>query len=69
MTGVFVVSSDNHARLRLVQTGIDYGSQVEIVAGVDAGEPVVVQPPVSLVDGAPVRTAKTSARANEGGLR
>jgi RND family efflux transporter MFP subunit len=61
LTAVFV-ASDNHARMRLVQTGSESDGQIEIVAGLDPGEAVVVRPPAALVDGAPVRAAKLAAR-------
>jgi multidrug efflux pump subunit AcrA (membrane-fusion protein) len=51
---VFVADADR-ARLRLVQVGAVTGGQAEVLAGLDAGEPVVVAPPPSLRDGHPVR--------------
>lgn len=50
---VFVVASE-HAHLRLVKTGKRFGSEVELVSGVDAGERVVIDGPSNLVDGQPV---------------
>ncbi len=50
---VFVVS-DNKAQLRLVKTGKRIGSEVELVAGVEAGEKVVVEGAADLKDGQPV---------------
>ena len=47
---VFVVQ-DGVARLRLLQTGADAGEGVEVLAGLDAGERVVVGPPPELADG------------------
>jgi hypothetical protein len=61
LTSVFVVGTDNRARLRLVQVAKTSGSRAEIAAGLDAGEQVVVDPPATLVDGAPVRVASRSA--------
>jgi hypothetical protein len=52
---VFVVEGDR-ARLRLIRTsaGTIDGS-VEVSAGLDPGEWVIVSPPPALVDGHPVR--------------
>jgi hypothetical protein len=55
LTSVFVAGGDNRARLRLVTTGIAVDDRVEITAGLDAGETVVLAPPPALVDGSPVR--------------
>jgi len=59
LTSVFVAGADNRARMRLVQTGPVTDGRIEILAGLDAGEPVIVQPPAALVDGSPVRPART----------
>ncbi len=50
---VFVVVN-GHAQLRLVKTGKRVGDEVELVSGVDAGEPVVVDGAGNLADGQPV---------------
>jgi RND family efflux transporter MFP subunit len=53
VTSVFVVR-DDVARLRLVQLGSLGPDGAEVVAGLDAGERVVIDPPAALTDGAPV---------------
>jgi RND family efflux transporter MFP subunit len=58
LTSVFVVGSDGRAHLRLVNPGLPASGLVEIAAGLDEGERVVVSPPPGLVDGAPVREAR-----------
>ncbi len=63
LTSVFVVGSDNRARLRLVQVGPPVDGRVSVAAGLEPGESVVVEPPFSLVDGSPVRVAARSASA------
>ena len=63
LTSVFVVGSDNRARLRLVQVGDAVDGRVSVTAGLEVGESVVVEPPVSLVDGSPVRATVPSAGA------
>lgn len=52
LTGLFVVS-DGRARLRWVASGARDGDSVEIRAGVEPGERVVLEP-AGLTDGAPV---------------
>lgn len=51
---VHVVAGD-HARLRLVRTGKRLGRHVEILAGLEPGEVVVVDRAAPLADGQPVR--------------
>jgi len=53
LTGLFVVS-DGKARLRWVAAGARDGDTVEVRAGVEPGERVVLEP-AGLVDGAPVK--------------
>ncbi|MBI5266670.1 MAG: HlyD family efflux transporter periplasmic adaptor subunit, partial [candidate division Zixibacteria bacterium] len=48
---VYVASPDSCARLRLVRTGRRFGSKYEILAGLKAGEKVVVSDPETLSDG------------------
>jgi RND family efflux transporter MFP subunit len=50
---VFIVS-DGKAQLRLVKTGKRIGDEVELVSGVAAGERIVVENVVGLMDGQPV---------------
>lgn len=52
---VFVVEQDR-ARLRLIRTGKRLGGDVEVLAGVDAGEKVVIEGGKGLVDGQRVTT-------------
>jgi multidrug efflux pump subunit AcrA (membrane-fusion protein) len=54
---VFVVDADGHARLRLVNAADAAAGLVEIRSGLIAGERVVIEPPVSLVDGSAVKAA------------
>jgi RND family efflux transporter MFP subunit len=50
---VFVVVN-GHAQLRIIKTGKRIGDEVELVSGVNAGEPLVVDGAGNLVDGQPV---------------
>lgn len=51
MERVFVVGADNRAVLRLVKSGATRADRVEILAGLDDGERVVIAPPASLREG------------------
>jgi RND family efflux transporter MFP subunit len=59
MTFVFAVDRDGLARLRPVSTGTADGRRVEILAGLQAGDEVVLDPPVTLRDGARVKPGGT----------
>jgi RND family efflux transporter MFP subunit len=61
LVSVFVVGDDNHARLRLVNASEAADGRVEIRAGLQAGERVVLSPPPALVDGSPVTIGPASA--------
>jgi HlyD family secretion protein len=52
---VAVVRPDNTVQLRDVTIYRDFGTTVELRAGLQGGEPVVLSPPVELVDGAHVK--------------
>jgi RND family efflux transporter MFP subunit len=54
---VGTVDANNHVVLKAVEVGQDYGSDIEIVHGLDANDNVILSPPDSLTDGATVRTA------------
>jgi membrane fusion protein (multidrug efflux system) len=56
MERVFVVV-DGRAQLRLVKTGAARGDRIELLAGVSAGENIVVTPGTTLRDGQPVTSA------------
>jgi len=58
LTSVFVVDAGNRARMRLVTAAEPAGDMVEIRAGLQEGEQVVVAPPPALVDGTPVTSRK-----------
>jgi RND family efflux transporter MFP subunit len=57
MERVFTVTPDNRATLRIVKTGARHGDDMEIVAGLEAGERVVTRPPATLRDGQPLEIA------------
>jgi RND family efflux transporter MFP subunit len=55
MTFVFAVDREGLARLRPVSAGPGGGERVEILAGVQEGEELVLDPPASLADGVRVK--------------
>jgi RND family efflux transporter MFP subunit len=62
---VAAISDGRHAELRQVTLGHDFGSEVEVVAGLSGNESIVVNPPDSLVSGEEVRIAQPAAGAGE----
>jgi RND family efflux transporter MFP subunit len=56
LTFVFVVDQGALARLRAVSAGAATDGRVELLAGLAAGDVIVVNPPPSLTDGHPVQT-------------
>jgi hypothetical protein len=63
LTLAFVAGADGIARLRAVRVGDTQDDRIEILAGLTAGERVIVAPPATLTDGA--RLAVASAPAPE----
>ena len=60
---VGTVDANNRVVLKPVEVGQDYGSDIEIVRGLDANDNVILSPPDSLTDGTSVRRATTPAKA------
>lgn len=60
LTFVYVVGADDHARLRSVSLGETANGRVEVLAGLAAGDRVVVKPAPSLIDGAKVRAGSAA---------
>jgi multidrug efflux pump subunit AcrA (membrane-fusion protein) len=50
-------------QLAPVKIGRDYGSTVEVISGLRAGDDVVLDPADSLISGAPVRIGRGTAVA------
>jgi RND family efflux transporter MFP subunit len=59
---VGTVDANNHVVLKSVEVGQDYGSDIEIVHGLDANDNVILSPPDSLTDGITVRRAAAPAK-------
>jgi RND family efflux transporter MFP subunit len=56
---VAVVGQGQKVELKEITLGHDFGSEVEVVAGLTGSENVIVNPPDSVVDGESVRIAET----------
>jgi len=59
-TQVAVVGDNNRVELRNITLGRDYGSYIEVLAGLKAGDRVIVNPPDAISDGATVKVAADS---------
>jgi RND family efflux transporter MFP subunit len=53
--------SNGHAELKPITIGHDFGSEVEVVAGLNGDESIVVNPPDSLVSGEAVRVTQQAS--------
>jgi RND family efflux transporter MFP subunit len=62
---VAAVTDGRHADLRPITLGHDFGSEVEVIAGLTGNESIIVNPPDSIVAGEEVRIAQPGA-AGEG---
>lgn len=58
---VATVDASRHVVLKSVTIGRDYGSDIEIIQGLAAGDNVILNPPDSLTNGALVRVATPNA--------
>ena len=58
LEGLYVVEEDGRARLRWVRTGRAIGDRVEVLAGLDPGETVVVESASRLKDGRSVEVTR-----------
>jgi len=64
---VATIDDKNHAVIKKVTMGRDFGNQVEIAAGITANERVIVNPPDSLQDGQEVRVIEPSDKDKKDG--
>jgi RND family efflux transporter MFP subunit len=58
---IVTVTDGQHAELRPITVGRDYGAVVEVVAGLTGDESVISNPPDSIVSGEEVRVAQPSS--------
>jgi multidrug efflux system membrane fusion protein len=63
LRGVFVVDSAGRAGFRWLRTGREWPQRVEVLAGLDAGERIVLQPPPTLREGDLVSDAAATRSA------
>jgi len=56
---VATVPDGQHAELKPITLGHDFGSEVEVVAGLNGDEAVIINPPDSLISGQAVRIVQT----------
>ncbi|MBV9726571.1 MAG: efflux RND transporter periplasmic adaptor subunit [Gammaproteobacteria bacterium] len=52
---VATVDNTQHVRLRDIAEGRDFGTEVEVLAGIDANDTLILNPPDSIADGTAVR--------------
>jgi RND family efflux transporter MFP subunit len=64
---IAAVTEDNHAELRPITVGHDYGTEIEVVSGLTGNEAVIVNPPDSIVSGEEVRVVNPAAGGSQGG--
>ena len=60
---VATVDEQRHIRLKSIQLGRDYGSEVEVLAGLSGDDDVVLNPPDAIVENQSVRVAQPQAAA------
>jgi RND family efflux transporter MFP subunit len=63
------VADGQHAELKQITLGRDYGSEVEVTAGLTGNESIIANPPDSIVDGQQIRIAQpndSAPSANQG---
>lgn len=65
LEAVYVLDPDNRVRLRLVKSGRSLGHELEILAGLEAGDRLVISPPAGLVDGQPGVGSASPAAAEQ----
>jgi hypothetical protein len=58
-----VVVKDGKADIRKVRVTRDFGTRLEVDTGIKAGDQVILNPPVNLVDGSRVQIRRTEAVA------
>ncbi len=64
---IAAVDSNNHAELKPITVGHDYGTEIEVVAGLTGDESIIVNPPDSIVSGEEVRVVGQPSGEPQGG--
>ncbi len=60
---VAAVGAGQHVELKPITIGHDFGSEVEVIAGIDGNENIIVNPPDSVINGETVRIAQPAQEA------
>jgi hypothetical protein len=60
---IATVGPDQRVQLKQITLGHDFGSEVEVVAGLNGDESVIINPPDSVTEGETVRIAQTQQGA------
>jgi RND family efflux transporter MFP subunit len=60
---VAIVDETQRVRLRDIAEGRNFGTEVEVLAGINANDTLILNPPDSIADGAPVRPQPQPAAA------
>jgi RND family efflux transporter MFP subunit len=55
---VATIDDKGHAKLHPISIGRDFGKEVEVLTGIEAGQTVILDPPDSIIDDEQVRIAK-----------
>ncbi len=62
---VAAVGDDQKVELKQITLGHDYGSEIEVVAGLNGNEKIIVNPPDSVTTGETVRIAPTNQQGGQ----
>jgi multidrug efflux pump subunit AcrA (membrane-fusion protein) len=66
---VVTVDSNHHAHLVPITVGRDWGTKIEVLTGLQPGEPVILTPPDSIVDGEFVHVVRGEGTQFTGGVK
>ena len=64
---VATVGSDRRLTLKKITQGRDFGTEIEVLSGIGPDDDIVVNPPDSITDGAPVRVAEPTSTPGRAG--
>jgi RND family efflux transporter MFP subunit len=58
---VATLDGDHRVHMKTITQGRDFGTEIEVLTGIEPGDTLVVNPPDSISDGSPVRVAEPHA--------
>jgi RND family efflux transporter MFP subunit len=64
---IAAVGSDSHVELKPITVGHDYGTEIEVVSGLEGQEAIIINPPDSIVSGEQVRVVSPAAGEPQSG--